>query len=554
VFQEAGTKHKDRSSLIGTFEVSCKDVLGRVGRLTTKSGTIETPHMFPVVNPLIQPITPKEIRENLKCCALMTNAYLVKKNFSERVTRDGLHKFLDFDGVVATDSGAYQILTYGNIEVAPEEIAEFQETIGSDIAVILDVPTGFEADRKRAEYTVDETIRRADLTLAGLTRKDVLWEGPIQGGLHLDLVSKSARIMSKKPFAIYSLGSPTQVMEHYMFDRLVDMIVTAKKHLPIEKPLHLFGAGHPFMFSMGCLLGCDLFDSAAYAIAARRGKYLTETGTLSLENIEHFPCACPLCSNTEPREIRDSDERVRERFLAEHNLRVCLSEIARIKQAIFEGRLWELVEVRARSHPTLMSALKKLWDYRLFLEKHSPSAKSRGLFYFGSTGLARPEVTKHQFRMSRNYRKPSHAQILLLLPQTTERPYHVSYLFRRITNRANQDVVHICFYTVPYGVVPSELDDCYPLSQTEISLPVDDETKRYVIERVFDYVARTRYKKILLVADSVIWSELTTRSSDIAKRLGKGTVVIKKDRDASDRMVADEVLKHLSRIKASTRV
>jgi predicted RNA-binding protein len=142
----------------------------------------------------------------------------------------------------------------------------------------------------------------------------------------------------------------------------------------------------------------------------------------------------------------------------------------------------------------------------------------------------------------------------LLLPQTTERPYHGSYLFRRITNRTNQDVVHICFYTVPYGVVPSELDDCYPLSQTEISLPVDDETKRYVIERVFDYVARTRYKKILLVADSVIWSELTTRSSDIAKRLGKGTVVIKRDRDASDGMVADDVLKHLSRIKASTRV
>jgi hypothetical protein len=101
--------------------------------------------------------------------------------------------------------------------------------------------------------------------------------------------------------------------------------------------------------------------------------------------------------------------------------------------------------------------------------------------------------------------------------------------------------------------VPSEIDDCYPLSQTEVALPLDDETKRYVIERVSDYVARTGYKNVLLVADSLIWSGLTT-SSHIAKRLGKSTIVIKKDRDVSDRKVADSVLKHLSRIKASTRV
>lgn len=540
-----------RSEPYGSFEISSKDVLGRVGRLVTKSGVIETPHLFPVVNPLIQPITPKEIRDTLRCNALMTNAYLLKKNFGDAVTKDGVHKFLDFDGIVATDSGAYQILAYGKIETEPLEIAKFEEMIGSDIAVILDVPTGFEQDRKRARFTVDETIRRADLTLENLTRNDVLWEGPVQGGIHLDLIAESARIMAKKSFAIYALGSPTQIMEHYMFDKLVDMIVTTKKHLPIDKPLHLFGAGHPFMFCLAVLLGCDLFDSAAYAIAARREKYLTETGTLSLQSIQHFPCACPLCSSKEPKEVLDYDKPMRQRFLAEHNLRVCLSEIERIKQAVTEGRLWELAEVRARSHPALARALRKLFEHRSFLEKHAPSTKSRGVFYFGSTGLARPEVTRHQVRILKNYRKPSHAFTLLLLPQTNEKPYHESSLFREIANSLGRgDRVHICFYAAPYGVVPSELDNYYPFSQTELTLPIDEETKTYVTERVAEYILRMDYKNIVILVDPTTWGEKLVQRCKQTRKFGKRVTVVVRDHEASDKLVARNVLKRLLDTKA----
>jgi 7-cyano-7-deazaguanine tRNA-ribosyltransferase len=534
------------SKSYGSFEISSKDVLGRVGRLITKSGAIETPHLFPVVNPLIQPITPKEIRETLRCNALMTNAYLLKKNFGKAVTRDGVHKFLDFDGIVATDSGAYQILSYGKIETDPLDIARFEEMIGSDIAVILDVPTGFERDKKHARFTVDETVRRADLTLENLTRGDIVWEGPVQGGIHLDLIAESARIMAKKPFAVYALGSPTQIMEHYMFDKLVDMIITAKKHLPIEKPLHLFGAGHPFMFSLAVLLGCDLFDSAAYAIAARREKYLTETGTLSLQAMQHFPCACPLCSSKEPKEVLSYDKPVRQKFLAEHNLRVCLSEIARIKQALRDGRLWELVEVRVRSHPMLARAFRKLFEHRSFLEKHAPSTKSRGLFYLGSTGLARPEVTKHQFRISKNYRRPSRAFTLLLLPQTNEKPYHESSLFREIANSLGRDDrIHICFYAAPYGIIPSELDDYYPLSQTELAFPLDEETKMYVVERIVDYILRMDYRNTVLLADTATWGKELIKKCRQTRKFGKHVTVVVRDNEASDKLVARSILKRL---------
>jgi len=531
----------------GSFEVYSKDVLGRVGRLVTKSGLLETPHMFPVVNPLIQPVPPKEIQDTLGCKALMTNAYLLKKNFGDAVSREGVHRFLNFDGIVATDSGAYQILAYGGIEASPLEIARYEEDIGSDIAVILDVPTGFEQDRKRARYTVEETIRRADLTLEMLTRKGILWMGPIQGGVHLDLIAESARTMARKPFAIYALGSPTQIMEQYMFDRLVDMIVTAKKRLPIEKPLHLFGAGHPFMFSIACLLGCDIFDSAAYAIAARRGKYLTETGTLNLQSIKHFPCACPLCANKEPKDVLEYDTPMRQRFLAEHNLRVCLSEVSRIKQAITDGRLWELVELRARSHPSLARALLRLSEYRTFLERHSPVTKSRGIFYFGSTGLSRPEITRHQLRILRNYRKPSHSDTLLLLPQTIEKPYHESFLSRKIMNCLGRCYrVHICFYAAPYGVVPSEIDDYYPFSQTELTSPIDDETRGYVIDMVVEYILRNDYKRTIILADTTAWGEeLVRKLQQVRRNFAKSITIIRRDK-TSEGSILKRVLKHLS--------
>ena len=99
--------------------------------------------------------------------------------------------------------------------------------------------------------------------------------------------------MGKLPFQIHALGSPTEVMESYRYDVLADMILTAKKGLPVERPLHLFGAGHPAMFSLAVALGCDLFDSAAYALYARENRYMTENGTWRLEEMDYFPCCCP---------------------------------------------------------------------------------------------------------------------------------------------------------------------------------------------------------------------------------------------------------------------
>jgi 7-cyano-7-deazaguanine tRNA-ribosyltransferase len=494
-----------------SFEIKEKDLLARIGRLKTKSGTIETPLLFPVVNPLIQPVPPRKIREEFGFEAIITNAYILKKRAYGKLTKNRLHEFLDFNGAVMTDSGAYQILVYGDVEVTPKEIVEFQEMIGSDIATILDIPTAWRVTEEYAKKTVNETLKRAKAFFKQKTRDDVLWVGPVQGGRYLDLVVKSAREMGKLPFEIHALGSPTEVMERYRFDVLVDMIMTAKMNLPIQKPLHLFGAGHPFMFALAVALGCDLFDSAAYALYAKEGRYMTEAGTSRLNELEYFPCSCPRCTRTNPKVVAEMNLNERQTFLAEHNLYVSAVEIRRIKQAIKDGRLWEHLQMQAHVHPSLLQALKKLNKYKDFIEKHDVAAKNSGLFIFDSVDLMRPEVVRHKKRLEERYIPPK-AQILLLAPQTRMKPFHKSMEFKQTAAclhdfKKYSDRVHICFYAAPFGVIPYELDEVYPLSQHETVLPLDDETVSYVADQVTRYISRINCKMVVLLDDPQNWGK-----------------------------------------------
>ncbi len=494
-----------------SFEVKEKDLLARIGKLETKTATIETPLLFPVINPSIQPIPPNRLKHEFGFEAIITNAYILKKRYDNKPERLGLHNFLDFDGTIMTDSGAYQILVYGNIDVTQAEIVEYQENISSDIATILDIPTGWKITKDEASVTVKETLKRAKSFFEIKKRDDILWVGPVQGGRHLDLVAQSAAAMSKLPFQIHALGSPTEIMESYRFDVLVDMIMTAKMNLPLERPLHLFGAGHPAMFSLAVALGCDLFDSAAYALYARENRYMTENGTWRLSELDYFPCQCPRCRVTKPEDVQAMNEKERELFLAEHNLNVCQAELKRIKQAIRDGKLWEHVEIRAHSHPALMMALKRLRTYEGFFEKYSPIAKRSGLFFFGATDLPRPEVVHHQLQLGKNYSPPKNAKILLLAPQTRCKPFHKAREHQKVRQILQQlptgivERLHVCFYEAPFGVVPIELDEVYPLSQHETAMPLDKEEREYVAAQVAEYITNKQYSSVVLLHDHKNW-------------------------------------------------
>jgi 7-cyano-7-deazaguanine tRNA-ribosyltransferase len=494
-----------------SFEIKEKDLLGRIGKLKTKSGTIETPLLFPVINPSVQPILPQKLKDVFGFEAVITNAYILKKRYQNKPIEEGLHNFLKFNGATMTDSGAYQILVYGDVEYSQKEIVAYEEGIGTDIATILDIPTGWRVTKEQASRTVAETHKRAKEFFSLKTRDDILWVGPVQGGRHLYLVTASAKEMGSLPFNIHALGSPTEVMENYRYDVLAEMILTAKKGIPIERPLHLFGAGHPSMFAIAVSLGCDLFDSAAYALYAREGRYMTENGTWRVQEMDYFPCTCPNCVSETPKSLMAKSAKEREIFLSEHNLWACISELKRIKQAIRDGRLWELTEMRAHAHPALLSALKRVKNHKDFLEAFSPSIKSRGFFYLGHEGLARPEITHYRNRLLTRYSPPANVKVLLLLPQTKNKPFHKASEMKKIRQLLRMlrsdfaGMVHVAVFCAPFGVVPLELDEIYPLSQHEVSLPLDRETMEYVAEQVLAYIKQMSYQSVTMLNDAKCW-------------------------------------------------
>src|SRR3972149_482520 len=278
------------------FEILQKDICGRIGRLEPRRGIIETPTIMPVVNPNIQTIKPSELRR-LGAEIIITNSYIIyrKPQLRERALSEGLHSLLDFDGPIMTDSGSYQLSVYGEVEVNNSQIVQFQQEIGSDIGVPLDIPTPPDVSWKRAEDELEITLQREKEAL-GLKR-DMLLAAPVQGSTFPELRERAARELSYSNFDIFPLGAVVPLMESYRYSDLVDVIVASKKGLSPAAPVHLFGAGHPMMFSLAVALGCDLFDSASYALYAKDGRYMTVRGTYHIGELQYLPCSCPVCSS-----------------------------------------------------------------------------------------------------------------------------------------------------------------------------------------------------------------------------------------------------------------
>jgi 7-cyano-7-deazaguanine tRNA-ribosyltransferase len=449
------------------IEIIQKDLLARIAKFRTKSGLIETPTFVPVVHPTKELIPPKKMYHDFDCQIIITNAYFLSK--LDNVGK--IHDVLDFPGSIMTDSGAYQLLVYGDVQITPEEVIRFQEEIETDIAVILDVPTGGKATFTEAKYTVEETLRRAKASTSQRQDTRILWVGPIQGGTYPDLVQESSRVMNELDFSIYAIGSPTQLMEQYEFYKLVDLVLNVKSNISTEKPVHLFGAGHPLIFPLIVAMGCDMFDSAAYALFAKNDRLLTSEGTYRLSDIYEDFCLCPTCSQYSISEIKQLEKKKRIQVLAEHNLYICQNEIRRIKNAIREGRLWRLVESRLSSHPALVDAMNTLLNYQSQFEQSSPLTKRRAIYISSPWSLFQPEIIRHSEKI-KGYIPPEPQRFTLILfsaPQKT--PYHTTKeyeQFKKQTKEKIPDGQHLfetIFISPIFGLIPLEITSYYPLAQ-----------------------------------------------------------------------------------------
>ncbi|HOT94113.1 MAG TPA: tRNA guanosine(15) transglycosylase TgtA [Methanoregulaceae archaeon] len=380
------------------FEVLHKDIAGRIGRLRVGSKTVRTPALLPVINPHLQIVTPSELYR-MGVEALITNAYIFyrSEHYRDLALERGLHAVLDYPGVIMTDSGSFQLSVYGDVEVGNRETLLFQQQIGSEIVVPLDLPTPPSADRGRAESELAVTLGRIDEACSLVGEHSVL-AAPVQGGIFEDLREEAGREVSRRGCIVAPIGAVVPLMENYRYRDLVRVVLAAKRGLSPGACVHLFGAGHPAMLALAVAMGCDLFDSAAYALYAKEGRYLTVHGTQFLSELQELPCSCSVCRSHTPESLRRSSDR--ERLLALHNLQVTLAEIARIRQAIQDGTLWELVDERCRSHPRLLEGYRELLRSAPMLEPFDRSTKRR-FFYRGDESCLRTEVVRYQRDLAR---------------------------------------------------------------------------------------------------------------------------------------------------------
>lgn len=437
------------------FELLERDGLARLGRLETPHGPLETPALLPVVHPdpQRQSCRPRELRQRFGFRGVITSSYITWRTPPLRAIaeKSGIHGLLDFDGPVMTDSGAFQQHAYGSVEVGPEEIVRFQEAIGSDIATVLDRFTEPETPTDEAEEALTLTLERAR---AARAQRTGLLAVPVQGGTDAALRARAAREAS--PLAdVLAVGGVVPLLEQYRFRELAEALCAARPELAPEVPVHLFGAGHPMAFAFAALFGVDLFDSSAYHKFAQRGKLLLPEGTVALEAVREPICDCALCAEHPLPEVARWPAAEREAHLALHNLSASAREVARVRQAIRDGNLWELAERRAHAHPALLAGVRAaLARPGVFLPTEPESR--RAFREVGPESRQRPAIDRFRRRLE------AWAAGRPLVSRIPRVPLSPEYL-RRIpaVDRHGLEVPWVC--DTPLGPVPLELTELYPV-------------------------------------------------------------------------------------------
>jgi len=460
------------------FEVLDVDALARIGKIEFGNKTLITPTLFPVVHPYNNTINPSEIKE-IGFKSIFTNAYILYQNKEKRkvVLKKGIHQFLGYDGLIATDSGAFQQYMYNahGIEIKAAEIEHFQEGIKSDFPVILDYPVQPEDDFSTAEKKVDVSLTRAKENIERRKNK-ASWIGPVHGATHFDLLKKSAKKMSKLEFDIFAIGGLVKYFLNYQFDKILRILLTVKKEIISNKPLHLFGLGLPQFFSLAIAFGCDLMDSAAYALYAKEDRYFTlSTGTRDLKELKEFPCTCPICSTYTPNELKSFPKPKKINLLAKHNLYVSHSELQTIRQSIRNGNLWELVEQRVRSHPRLLDALAILKEHNSFFECYEKVYKPHGRLFSSIDSKYRPILYRYRRRIQNRYSIPKESKFALFLPELDIKGRNSPTIANWLDKINNSKIISrksisVLFYSKFFGIIPLGLMDTFPTGQYESSL------------------------------------------------------------------------------------
>jgi 7-cyano-7-deazaguanine tRNA-ribosyltransferase len=380
-----------------------------------------------------------------------------------------------------TDSGTFQSYKYGKEDVEPFEIVKFQEKIGSDIGTVLDVFGDQNQTLDEAKRSVKETINRA--------RRSIQFKGEmsiactVQGSIYPELREKCAKELSKIDSDFFPIGGVVPLMENQKYSDLIKVIISSKIGLDPSKPVHLFGAGHPLVFPIAVALGCDFFDSSAYIKYANDYRMIFSCGTEKLDKLTELPCNCPVCSKYDIDEFKKLEHEEKISEISKHNLYVSFTEIKKIRNAISQGYLWELVERKAVSNPCLIEAINTLnsKQYKEWLEKYEPISKKRALFYTGPHTIHRPIIYRFHNRLLNTYYNKSRNFIIF---SEGKKPYS-KYYSKEVKRlyRENKDISIVINSAL--GLIPIELDEIYPIAQSLFPNELDQDTVSY-LEQLYD--------------------------------------------------------------------
>lgn len=356
-------------SLLKTSEKSH----ARRGIVHTPHGDIQTPTFMPVGTlATVKAMSPLELNE-IGAEIILSNTYHLHLRPGEDLVAKagGLHKFMNWNKPILTDSGGFQVFSIKGIRkitengvhfsshlvgskhfFCPEVALDIVQKLGADIAMAFDVCTEYPTNYETAKKNMELTHRWAERCLKHHTRQDQAVFGIVQGAFWEDLRLESAKTISSMDFpgvAIggLSVGEPKPIM-YNMLEKIQD-------HLPTEKPRYLMGVGSPDCLVEGVYRGVDMFDCVLATRIARNGTAFTKTGRLVVRNktyaedfnpIEH-DCDCYACRNFSRAYIRHlikCGEILGARLITIHNLRFLQRLMAQIRQAIEQDAFEEFRE------------------------------------------------------------------------------------------------------------------------------------------------------------------------------------------------------------------
>lgn len=359
-----------------TYELikTCKQSGARLGRLHTPHGTIETPAFMPVgTQATVKTMSPEELK-HMDAQIILSNTYhLFLRPGHDLVKRaGGLHKFMNWDRPILTDSGGFQVFSLSEIRkiteegvhfrshlngdklfISPEKAMEIQNALGSDIMMAFDECPPYPADYKYVKDSLERTTRWAERCLQSHANpeKQALF-GIVQGGMYEDLRKMSAEHLTSMDFPGYAIGGLSVGEPKHMMYEMLDCTVPL---LPGNKPRYLMGVGSPDALIEGSIRGIDMFDCVLPTRIARNGTVMTSNGRLVVRNAQFAEdfgpldpeCSCYTCSNYTRAYIRHlikADETFGIRLTTYHNLHFLLQLMREVRQAIMEDRLLDFKE------------------------------------------------------------------------------------------------------------------------------------------------------------------------------------------------------------------